>query len=96
MKVINSERQESSVAPFRDLMFFDELSVDIKSDDNFMKDWGQSHSVGGQKARSRSFETVSSIQLLKTQQDEIQKLKNKILRLEDEKSILVKWVEYLF
>jgi hypothetical protein len=78
MKAINSKRQESSMIPFRELMFFDEFSVEE------------------QKARSRSFETVSSIQLLKVQQDEIQKLENKIMRLEDEKSALVKWVEYLF
>jgi hypothetical protein len=96
MKVINSERQENSLKPFKNLMFFDGFSVDIKPDYDFIKNFDQPHSIDGKSTGSRSLEAISTNQLLKVQQDVIHKLESKIMRLQDEKLALVKWVEYLF
>lgn len=96
MKATNSKIQISSVIPFRELMSFDEPNVDIKSDYDFTKNWSQSHSIDNKKTRGHTAKTVSSIHTVLAQQIEIKKLQKKIVALQHEKSILVKWIQFLF
>ncbi len=96
MKATNNERQISSVLPFRDLVSFDEPRVDIKSDYDFTKNLSQRFSVEDKKTRGKTLKTVSSIHTVLAQQIEIKKLQTKIVALQHEKSILVKWIQFLF
>jgi hypothetical protein len=96
MKAINSKRQIRSMTPFRELMSFGTPSVDIKSDYDFTKNWSKYHSLEGKKERDHTSKALSSIELLKAQQDEITKLQNKVKKLQYEKLVLVKWLHFLY
>ncbi|MDX2367750.1 MAG: hypothetical protein QNK36_05020 [Colwellia sp.] len=96
MKATNSKIQISSVIPFRELMSFDEPNIDIKSDYDFTKNWSQYHSVEDKKTRGHTANVVTSIHILLAQQLEIKKLQSQINKLQDEKSVLVKWIDFLY
>jgi hypothetical protein len=96
MKATNSKIQISSVIPFRELMSFDEPNVDIKSDYDFTKNWSQNHYLEDNKTRGHTVKMVSSIPTVLAQQIEIKKLQCKINKLQDEKSVLVKWIHFLY
>ncbi|PHR84647.1 MAG: hypothetical protein COA59_04570 [Colwellia sp.] len=96
MKVTNSKIQISSVIPFRELMSFDKPNVDIKSDYDFTNNWSLNHCLEDKKTRGHTAKTVSSIHAFLAQQIEIKKLQSKIKKLQDEKSILVKWIHFLY
>lgn len=96
MKATNNERQKNSVIPFRELMSFDEPNVEIKSDYDLTENWSPIHSIENKKTRGKTLKTVSSIHTVLAQQIEIKKLQTKIVALQHEKSILVKWVQFLF
>jgi hypothetical protein len=96
MKATNSKIQMNSVAPFRELVSFDESDVDIKSTPDFGENWSQKHSIEDKKTRSNTSKKASSIHTLRAHQAEIKKLKNTIKQLQHEKSILVKWLHFLF
>lgn len=96
MKVTDSKIQSSSVTPFGELVFFDEFSVDIKSDYNFTKAYSQSNCVVDNKAVRKTSKVASSIHTLLSYQLENKKLLNKIKKLQDEKSVLIKWIHFLY
>jgi hypothetical protein len=96
MKVINSKRQVSSMTHFGELISFDKHNVDIKSDYDFTKNLSQYNSVEDKSIRNRTANLVSPFNTLLAQQREIKKLQNKIKKLQNEKSVLVKWVQFLF
>ena len=84
------------MTPFRELMSFDEPNVDIKSDYDFTKNRSQYYSVEDIKIIGLSAKTVTSIQSFKSLQVEIKRLQNKVNVLQDEKSVLVKWINFLY
>lgn len=96
MKATNNERQISSVLPFRELVSFDEPNVDIKSDYDLTQNLSQRNSVEGKKTRVHTVKTVPSMNTKLAYQTEIKKLQSKVKRLESEKSVLVKWVNFLY
>lgn len=96
MKVINSKRQESSMTNFGELISFDKPNVEIKSDHDFTKNLSQRNNVEDKSIRNRTTNLVSPFNTLLVQQREIKTLQNKIKKLQYEKSILVKWVQFLF
>ncbi|MBL4900961.1 MAG: hypothetical protein JKX76_15240 [Colwellia sp.] len=96
MKATISKRQISPMTLFRELVSFDEPNIDIKSDYDLTKNLTKYHCVGDKKTRGHSTKAVSSIHTLLAHQTEIKKLQSKIKRLESEKSVLVKWIYYLF
>lgn len=96
MKATNNERQISSVFPFRELVSFDEPSIDIKSDYDFTKNLSQRHSIEDKKTRGHTAKAVSPFNTLLAHQIEIKKLQKKIKKLQHEKSTLIKWIRYLF
>lgn len=95
MKVTISKRQISPMRPFSELVSFDGHNADIKSDSELTQNLSQ-HSVNGKKVRTYSVKTVPSFSTLLAHQNEIKKLQGKIKQLESEKSILVKWIHFLF
>ncbi len=96
MKATNNERQISSVLPFRELVSFEEPNVDIKSDYDFTKNLSQLHCADEKKSRGHTAKAVSSIHTILAHQNEIKKLQSKIKKLESEKSLLVKWIHFLY
>lgn len=96
MKATNSKKQISSVIPFRQLVSVDEPNVDIKSDYDFTKNYSQSHCVVDNKSRGHTSKAVSSIHTLLSYQIENKKLLNQIKKLQDEKSVLIKWIHFLY
>jgi len=96
MKATNNEKQMISVLPFRELVSFDEPNVDIKSDYDFTKSLSQRHRIEDNKTRGHTAKAVSPFNSLLSHQIEIKKLKNKIKKLQDEKSTLIKWIQFLF
>jgi len=96
MKATNSKTQVSSVIPFGELVSFDEPSIDIKSDYDFTKAYSQSHCVVDNKTGGQTSKVVSSIHTLLSYQLENKKLLDKINRLQDEKSVLIKWIRFLY
>lgn len=96
MNATSSKKQISSVTPFRELVSFDELNVDIKSDYDFTKNYSQSDCIEDNNTRGHSSKVVSSIHILLSYQVENKKLLNKIKKLQDEKSVLIKWIHFLY
>jgi len=96
MNATSSKKQISSVTPFRELVSFDELNVEIKSDYDFTKNYSLSDCIGDNNTRGHSSKVVSYIQTLLSYQVENKKLLNKIKKLQDEKSVLIKWIHFLF
>lgn len=96
MKATNSKLQINSVVPFRDLVSFDESNVDITSKSDLNKNWSQKHSVEDKTIRGHTSKAVSSIHTLRAHQAEIKKLQNKIKQLQHDKSILIKWLHFLY
>lgn len=96
MKASNDKHLRNSVIPFRDLESFDEHDVDIKSDYDFTKNMSQHHDIKERKTRGSISKAVSSVQTLLAHQHEIKKLQSQIIKLENEKLTLLKWVEFLY
>lgn len=96
MKATNSEISISSVIPFREFVFFDKPSIEIKSDYDFTNNFSQSYGVEDEKTRIHTSKTVSSINTLLAHQAEIAKLEHEIKKLQYEKSVLVKWIYFLY
>ena len=96
MKANNNERQISSVLPFRELVSFDDSSIDRKPNYDFTKNLSQPHRVENKKTQGYMVKAVSSLNIQLAHQIEIKKLQNKIKKLQYEKSTLVKWIQFLF
>jgi len=96
MKATNSKKQISSVIPFGELASFDESAIAIKSDYDFTQSYSQSHCAVDNKTGAQTFKVVSSIHTLLSYQLENKKLLNKIKMLQDEKSVLIKWIRFLY
>jgi len=96
MKATNTKTQVSSVTPFGELVSFDEPTADIKSDYDFTKAYSQSHCIVDNKAGGQTSKVVSSIHTLLSYQVENKKLLKKIKKLQDEKSVLIKWIRFLY
>jgi hypothetical protein len=94
MKAI--DHKISSVTHCRKFMPFDEPSIEIKSDYDFTKNWSQYYRIDNKKIKERPVQVMSSINTLSAYQVEIEKLKNKVTQLQYEKSILVKWINFLY
>lgn len=96
MKVTVDKIQISPITPFNELVSFDKPSVDIKSDYDFTNNYSQSYCIEDNKTGNHTPKVVSSIHTLLSYQVENKKLLNKIKKLQYEKSVLIKWIRFLY
>ena len=94
MKAIDSKI--SSMVHCGEFMPFDEPNVEIKSDHDFTKNWSQYYRIENKKIQEQPVQVMSLTNTLSAYQAEIEKLQKQVTQLQNEKSILVKWIHFLY
>ena len=96
MRMINCVKQIYKETLPMKLVSFSDSTASVISNNTIEIKRSSSDCILYKKQQRRIYEIKSTSDIILAQQLEIKKLQSQVNKLQDEKSVLVKWVEFLF